>query len=450
MTGDDGLPGYRGDLNEHCVTIAEAMREARYATFMSGKWHVTPHKGVTKKNWPLQRGFDKFYGTILGAGSFYNPITLVEGNDPIEKVQQGYYFTDAITDNAVAYVEEHSTKRAAAPFFMYVAYTAPHWPLHALSEDIERYRGRFDAGWDVLREERLKRMKKLGVVPKDCVPSARDPRVPAWEDTPNQAWEARRMEVYAAQIDRMDQGIGRILKSLEETGQLDNTLLLFLADNGGCAEQLSTDGWGGFVQRELLSSVDTLSGDPILIGNRPGVMPGPESTFQSYGIPWANLSNTPFRQYKHFAHEGGIATPLIAHWPKGIAATGELRHQPGQLPDIMATCLDVARASYPPTFEGREITPLEGFSLVPTFENENSGRDALYFEHEGNRAIRVGRWKLVANGAQGAWALYDLETDRAETNDLAAQHPQRVKNLSDRWEQWARRCNVLPWPHDQR
>jgi len=445
MMSDSGLEGYRGDLNNRCVTIAEALKKAGYNTYMAGKWHVTKQVGhwsgnqklTSKHNWPCRRGFDRFYGTIHGAGSFFDPITLTRDNTPIEPEMDTYYYTDAISDNTVKYINEHKTDK---PFFCYVAYTAPHWPLHALPADIARYKGRYDRGWDALRAERLKRMVKMNLINPNWKLTARDPRVQPWEQVADKAWQARRMEVYAAQIDRVDQGIGRIVSALKKTGRFDNTLIMFLADNGGCAEEIGRK-WGALhIPRR------TRDGRPIQKGNNPSVMPGPEETYQSYGVPWANASNTPFRLYKHWVHEGGIATPLIVHWPMRIRDRGRLCHQPGHLIDIMATCIDVAGTKYPTSYNGRQIVPLEGKSLVPAFANKPVKREAIYWEHEGNRAIRAGKWKLVVRGKKGPWELYDLDADRTETNNLAAVYPDRTKQMAAMWQRWAERAYVLPWP----
>ena len=447
MTSDRGTDGYRGDLSPKSVTIAEVLKPAGYRTFMSGKWHVTKHMGhwtgdssrTATHNWPRQRGFDQFYGTILGAGSYYDPVTLTDGNTPIDLQDTSFYYTDAISDQAVAFLQEVPTD---TPFFGYVAYTAPHWPLHALPEDIARYAGRYDIGWDSLRRERLERMRQTNVIDADWLLSERDEQVPLWTEAEDKAWQARRMEVYAAQIDRMDQGIGQIVRALEDRGQLENTLIFFLADNGGCAEELS-DGWG----KQLFIPEETIAGAPVVLGNnRPDLLPGPEDTYQSYGRSWANASNTPFRLYKHYVHEGGIATPLVVHWPAGIAATGEWRRSPGHLIDIMATCAAVGQAEYPKNVGGNAIQPMEGVSLLPAFAEDTLAREALYFEHEGNRAVRRGPWKLVAQGRDGPWELYDMKRDRSETSNLAAEYPELVQTLADRWQAWAERANVLPWP----
>ena len=443
LTGDDRPDGYPGDLNRRCVTIAEVLGGAGYATYMSGKWHMSHEWIEVSESWPSQRGFQKFYGTIAGAGSYYDPNTLMRGNENIEhEAREGeFYYTDAISDNAAKFVNEHAAGNADRPFFMYVAYTAPHWPLHALEEDIAKYKGRFDAGWDKLREQRLERMVEMGIVDPSWKLTGRDPREKPWDQTEHKEWQASRMEVYAAQIDRMDQGIGRIVDALKANGQLDNTLVMFLSDNGGCAEGCgdSADGYAG----AMIGRAITRDGRPVRYGNNPDVTPGPEDTYQSYAIPWANLSNTPFRLYKHWAHEGGIATPLIVHWPGRIEARGELRHQPGQLPDIMATVLEATGAEYPANYGGNEIPPCEGTSLVPCFDNEPNGRGMLFWEHEGNAAVRGGNWKLVRD-YPGDWELYDMAADRTEMNDVAAGHPERVAAMKAAYETWAGRCGVIP------
>jgi arylsulfatase len=438
MMADNGLPGYRGDLNRECVTIAEALRPAGYRTLMAGKWHVTPAEIQSKHNWPLQRGFDRFYGTIHGAGSFYDPASLAEGNDFVEPDRKDYYYTDALSDRAAKWVSESVV--ANQPFFLYLPYTSPHWPLHALEDDIRKYEDRYKQGWDALRQQRLERMVETGVIDRRWTLTDRDPAVPAWKDAPNKEWEARRMAVYAAMIDRMDQGIGRVTAALDESRALDNTLILFMADNGGCAEEL-TPTWKG-----LHIPTKTRDGFAVKVGNDPNVMPGSEDTYQSYGIPWANASNTPFRLYKHWVHEGGISTPLIAHWPAGVQKPGRFEDEPGHLIDVMATCVDAAKAKYPAAVESAGIQPMEGRSLLPLLQGRRGGPERdLYWEHEGNRAIRRGRWKLVSRHP-GPWELYDVAADRTETRNLAADHPDHVRDLESRYNAWAKRARVAPWP----
>jgi len=435
------FPGYTGDLNRNCVTLAEVLRAAGYRTAMSGKWHVTPVTS-SKHNWPLQRGFEKYYGIIHGAASYFDPVTLTQDNEPVAPEGKDFYFTDAIADHAAKYVAEFAS--GPAPFFLYVAFTAPHWPLHALEAEIARYRSRYKEGWDALREERRRRMIELGLIDKRWPLTPRDPRVPAWKDATDKEWQAMRMAVYAAQVDRMDQGVGRILAQLQKTGADKNTLVIFLADNGGCAEEVGPN-WKG-----LHIPSKTRDGRPVRVGNLPSIMPGKEDTYQSYGIPWANASNTPFRLYKHWVHEGGIATPFIASWPGVIAGNYGITHQPGHIIDVMATCVDVGQAPYPRKFRGEPITPLEGKSLRPVFEGrQRTGYGELYWEHEGNRAVRQGKWKLVSRYPD-RWELYDLEADRTEMNDLAAQHPAKVEELSRLYERWAQRVGVAPWAEVQK
>ena len=447
MMRDDGVDGYLGDLNQDTATIAEVLKGAGYATYMSGKWHVTRHTppdGSTH-NWPLQRGFDRFYGIIHGASDFFYPPHLVDGNTPCSPPDDpDYYLTDDISDRCCDMLREHAQDGGDAPFFTYLAYTAPHWPLHAPEEDVAKYRGRFDRGWDRLREERLERLKASGILSDQWTLSERDEGVPPWEDEPEKEWQARRMEVYAAQVEIMDRGIGRVVDTLRDTGQLDNTLIIFLADNGGCAEELHGD-LGNRCGRATVGTT-TKDGLPVRHGNAPAILPGSPDTFCSYGLPWANVSNAPFRRYKHWVHEGGIATPFIVHWPAGIAAENGIRHQPYQLPDIMATFCDVAGATYPETRGGHRVQPCEGYSMASSFDDAEapSARDVLTWEHEGNCALRRGKWKLV-NRYPGSWELYDMETDRSETHDVADEHPDIVRVLADLYQAWADRCHVMPW-----
>jgi arylsulfatase len=441
MMSDDGVDGYVGDLNANTVTIAEALKTGGYATYMSGKWHVTRHVDGPKHNWPCQRGFDSYYGIITGAANYFHPRTLTRDNQRIQPEGNDYFITDAISEEAVRQIWDHARNRSGQPFFQYIAYTAPHWPLHAHPEDIDRYRGRFDAGWDKLRQERTARMIDMDIIDSQWLLTERDPRVPPWNDANNKGWEARRMEVYAAQIDRMDQGIGLVLQALRETGQWENTLIVFLADNGGCAEELGTQ---LRIHSEPIYTTQTRDGRDIQFGNDPRIMPGGEETYQSYGIPWANVSNTPFRLYKHWVHEGGIATPFIVHWPQGISARDELRRQPAQLPDIHATFLDVAGITYPTSFQERDIQPAEGFSMLPTFADAPHNREVLYWEHEGNKAVRRDNWKLVCK-YPGDWELYDMAIDRSELHDVAGDYPHLVTDLASLYDTWATRCRVLPW-----
>jgi arylsulfatase len=471
MTDDSGakFPGYRGELNPGCLTIAEVLGPAGYRCYATGKWHVTRNvrQDGPKHNWPLQRGFHRFYGMLSGGGSYYNPWTLTRGNrlisplaDPYYRPKR-YYFTDAISDHAIRFVSEHARDHAGQPFFLYVAYTAAHWPMHALPEDIAKYRGKYDGGYEPIRKARLAKAARLGLVDAR---QGLSPQAGRWEKVANKRRESACMEVYAAMVDRMDQGIARLVAELKRTKQFDNTLILFLQDNGGCAEPMGRNPTKGRLDGPrpakptlpplapaalpgALVPLQTRDGYPVRQG--PNVIPGPPDTYVAYGRGWANVSNTPFREYKHWVHEGGISTPLIAHWPRGIAARGELRSQPGHLVDIMATLVDVAGAKYPiereAIFGDRAITPLEGKSLVAAFANRPIEREAIYWEHEGNRALRAGDWKLVAKGPGGRWELYDVTKDRVEGNDLAGKHPEKVRTLAAKWGNWAKRAKVVPW-----
>ena len=455
--------GYTGSIHTQCVTIAEAIKPAGYRTYAVGKWHVThpygPNGPIT--HYPLQRGFDKYYGTITGAGSYYDPTTLCRGNtfitvenDP-EYKPASFYYTDALTDNAIRFLQQHRTESTDKPFFMYLAYTAAHWPLHAKPSDIAKYMGKYDAGYDAVRQAREARMRKLGLLSPQWKRTA---TVGNWGKVEDKAWEARCMETYAAMVDSMDQGVGRIVADLKASGQLDNTLILYLQDNGACAETIgrkaspapknSTPRDKDWLQPKIWPPMQTRDGRAVRSG--PDVLAGAEDTYLSYGEAWANVSNTPYREYKHWVHEGGIATPLIAHWPEGMKSTtkGRLVAEPGQLPDIMATCLDIAGATYPQAYKGNTIHPMAGKSLKPLLIADNAKLEErlLFWEHEGNRAVREGKWKLVAKGPAAAWELYEMEEDRTELNDRAAMDPKRVKRMAEAWEKWALENKVFPWP----
>jgi len=482
MTSDEGQPGYRGEIGSQCVTIAEVLKSAGYRNYMTGKWHVARNlKDIDslKYNWPLQRGFDKFYGTIIGAGSLWDPWTLTRGNefisplaDPKYKPQGKWYYTDAISDNAVMYIEEHLQESADQPFFMYVSYTAAHWPLHAPEDEIALHKGKYDDGFASIREKRYQKLIDLKLIDENWPMSE---QVAEWDTMQNKEWHIRNMEVYAAMISRMDKGIGRIVDKLKSSGQLENTLILFLQDNGGCAETLN------WISRN--NEFDELTDQPVYEPmrreelqtqmfpkqNREGfpvvamgkkVMAGSDKTYHAYGPTWANVSNTPFRMYKHWVHEGGGSTHLIAHWPKKIKSKGEIRRQPGHLIDIMATVVDISGTDYPMEFNGNEIVPLPGKSLLGVLtSNQEIDRDAIYFEHEGNRGLRQGKWKLVSRAYPQAgkfrksdeipmdqWALFNMEEDRTELNNLADEYPEMVKAMAEKWQKWAVETNTVPKP----
>jgi arylsulfatase len=421
MVEDYGLPAYRGFLNEHCVTIAEVLRTAGYRTLMTGKWHV----GERRPHWPVDRGFDRYIGLISGGTNYFrlDPGRTMarDGESYSPEGTKDFYLTDFFTDNAIDFLDQ--SKQDITPFFLYVAYTSPHWPLHGRPEEIEKYRGSYRDGWGALREKRRKRMIDLGLIDPKWELTPRDEKAPSWEEIEDKEFRDLKMAVYAAQIDRMDQGIGRILNKIHEIGREGNTLILFLADNGGCAEEINR--------------------------GEPGALPGTPESFLSYGLPWANASNTPFRLFKHWVHEGGISTPLIASWPAVIGGP-RITPEVGHVIDIMATCIDVAGADYPKTFNGNEIIPLEGKSLEPVFEGIPRDKDrTIFWEHEGNRAVRRGKWKLVSKFPAGS-ELYDLEADRTEMHNLIGENPGVAAELSAAYGDWAKKCNVEDWEEIQR
>ncbi|MGJ7033162.1 arylsulfatase [Niabella hirudinis] len=422
-------PAYKDNLNQDCVTIAEVLKTAGYHTYMTGKWHVTNERkidGAVTDNWPRQRGFDRYFGIIPGGANYFAPV--IYSDNQRYKAPGNFYLTNAISDTSVRFLNEHFNHAKQDPFFMYVAYTAPHWPLHALKEKIEQYKEAYKKGWDAVRAARFKRQKMIGLFAAGTACTPRDAAVPGWEQLTGKEKEemSMRMAIYAAQIDIMDEGIGRIVQALKDNDALDNTLIFFLSDNGACAE---------FISSGKSKAVD-----------------GTEDTFESYRLPWANVSSTPFQQYKHFTHEGGIATPLIVHWPAGIAAKLNNRFIPdyGHITDIMATCVAVSGAQYPSEVQGHRIHPMEGKSLLPHFSGRTNNRGRIYWEHEANIALRDGKWKLVAKTpedsvfAMESLQLYDMDADPTEINNLSHSNPERVKEMYADWERWARRIGAFP------
>ena len=422
MEDDFHLSGYTGRLNDHCVTLGEVMRSAGYFTSMIGKWNVGQEYGVA----PWTRGFDASFNAP--SGGFYYPQDAkaqlwwngrrLDVNGP--ELPRNWYTTDLYTDYGIKFIDQATA--AKKPFFLYLAYNAPHFPIEAPLDEIARFRGKYKVGWDKLREQRQAKEIKEGVVDARWPLSPRPPAVRAWDALKPERQDHfdQIMSIYAAAVAHMDTGVGRLMDALRQRGLTDDTLVLFLSDNGGNAES---------------GPAGRLEGDP------PG---GPRSTVFE-GASWATLSNTPFRRYKHFNHEGGIATPLIVSWPDRIRTPG-LRKEPGHIIDLMTTCVDVAGATYPKQFNGQPITPMEGRSLVPAFDDQPIQRDALYWEHEGNAAIRAGDLKLVRAGATGPWELYDLAADRTELHDLSHERPDVARDLQAKWTAWANRAHVLPAP----
>ena len=428
MMENRGTRAYQGYLRDDAVTIAEVLKGAGYTTLMSGKWHVggflparEPERwrpGAPGFPTPLDRGFDRFFGTLAGAGSFFHPHALMEDGEFISEYPDDFYYTDAISDKAREMIAD--AHEQGAPFFLHLAYTAPHWPLHARPEDIAKYEGRYRGGWDTLRKQRHEELNGLGILDPIWRISPRDADSHPWEDNREQEWEDLRMATYAAMIDSMDQGIGRILQTLDALQISDNTMIIFLSDNGGCAEYLAEDGW-------INSYVPNLpDGRPVRIGNHVGLQPGPADTYMSYDLPWANASNSPFRLYKHWVHEGGISSPCVVSYPAMIEEPTVI-HSPTQFIDVLPTCADLAGAAYPAEYEGRAVQQVEGESFRPALEGGAWRRDnPLYWEHEGNRAVRKGDWKLVSKHP-GDWELYNMLDDRTELQDLSAGESDRVR-----------------------
>lgn len=453
MCQDAGDPAYRGQLNDRCATLAEALRAGGYATAMVGKWHLSnlsigggnPQTKALLNfqvdgpispdtlTWPVNRGFDQHYGTIAGVGSFFDPYSLVHNEEPFHP-QPGFYYTDFINDRATQFVEQLAG--GSKPFFLYVAHTAPHWPMHATDEAaIAKYQKVYEVGWDVIRQQRLERMKQLGIVSKETVLGEREGQ--AWDDAPNKAWQARRMAVYATMIEQMDRGIGRLFDAIKQRGIERNTLVVFLSDNGACAENVQPNWYD--------VPTSTRDGREIRVGNDPKIMPADETTFQSCGPEWANASNTPMRHFKHYTEEGGIAAPFVIRWPEQVDAGRIETKAVGHVIDLMPTFLAAAGVRYPTELEGRAILPVEGTNLLSAIEGQASDRGPIFWEHEGNRAVRVGDWKLVAEHGK-PWQLYDLSTDRNELRDLAKSDPKRVEEMKLLYDAWAQRVGVKPWP----
>ncbi len=436
MVKDLGLPGYRGTLSEDSRTFAEVLKPAGYRCFLSGKWHLgTPD--------PTAHGFEEFYGTLVSAQTFFDPshyLRLPVGREAKSYPSGEFYGSDAVTDHGLEFLDE-ARRTPNDPWFLYLSYHAPHFPLQARSEDIARHVETYAVGWDRIRDARLERMKRMGIVTKSTALSPRSPYTnweeavradnPAWDRLPadRQSDLARRMAIYAAMVEVMDRNIGRVIASLRENGELENTFVIFLSDNGACAE------WDphGF---------DGKSGphNELHRGSELDSMGGPE-TYHSVGSGWANASNTPWRLYKHYMHEGGISTPCIVHWPQGLRQRDTIDHRPAHIIDLLPTAMVVAG------IEDAGPLPMPGSNLLPLLRGEPQPERTLYFEHEGNRAVMDGRWKLVRSKA-GPWALHDITEDRTEQVDLATTHPEIVRRLAEQWQTWAEQQQVVPEPSD--
>jgi|TARA_B110000914_G_scaffold91323_1_gene80300 arylsulfatase len=438
MTYDAGEPGYRGELRADVPTVAEVLKKSGYFTVMSGKWHVTPEVKADgeRGNWPCQRGFDEFFGTLAGHGSFWDPKTLMRNNEPAEAGRR-FFYTDAIAEKAVEMVKKAGEK----PFFLYVPFTAPHYPIHAREETIASYGRNYEVGWDEVRGRRHARLLEKGMIQEGTKLAPRDPSSVPWEEEKNQAWQAHRMAVYAAMVTEMDTAIGVLIEGLMKQGKWEETVFVFVSDNGGSNEGHLNNTIERMKKPWVSSMVPekTPDGRPVRAGDWVGERLGGSETYGSYGPRWANVSNTPFRKHKSWLHEGGISTPCIVVKPGGKSGVNhEVRH----LVDLMPTLLDLA---------GVKGVETEGVSLL-----ERVGERELGWEHEGNRAYRKGKWKIVSEfpgtwttmypyEKKGAWELYDMEKDRSELNDLAGVMPEKVGELMKGYGKWATRVGVVEW-----
>jgi arylsulfatase len=428
MGSDD--PAYRGAIRHDVPTLPELLRTAGYRSYMAGKWHLDPANDPAGPDAPLARGFERYFGVMRGADDLWHPQSLAGDRERLPPPGAGFYLSDAISDAAAGFVRDHRARHPDAPFFLYVAYTAPHWPVQAPAEDIARFAGRYRAGWDALRRERAARVAALGLLPAGFEAAPGNPGVAAWQDAAHSGWQRARMRAYAGMVHSMDRGIGRLVLALQETGAMEDTLLVFLSDNGASPETLGA----GSRWLRRIAGLWT----PEHYGDDPAVEPGGPDNFQSYGRAWAGASNAPFRGYKAGLYEGGIRSPCIVHWPGGLRRpAGSKLDDPAHVTDLAATALALAGLTAPAQMDGRDLRPLLLGGQRP--------RDPLYWEHEGWRAVRDGDLKLVARW-RGPWELYDLAADPTELHDLAAARPEEVVRLAGLWQAWAARAGVRPWP----
>jgi len=461
MTFDRKEPGYRGYLTPNAVTIAQLLKDAGYQTGMVGKWHVSETKTLPDKekqldwlnhkiedidfsdtlSYPTNRGFQKYYGNIWGVVDYFDPFSLVNGTKPVKDVPRDFYYTNAIGDTTVSYIKQFSEKQD--PFFMYVAFTAPHWPLQALKKDIKKYENAYKRGWNYIREQRYQKMIKLGIIdPERVMLSDFINEGKSWQNNKDSIYDSKAMAVHAAMVDCLDQNIGKILSQLKASGNLDNTLIMFLSDNGASPERPEAYG-PGFDRANK-----TRDGHSISFSTNKDVLPGSQKTHMGIGPQWAHAINTPFRYWKATEYEGGVNTPFIVYWPQQIKEKGTFKNVPSHVIDLMATCLEVAGAQYPQTFLGKSISPTPGKSLVPVFNGKISGQlhDELFWEHNGAAALRQGDWKIVRLDGKSNWELYNLSEDGSEIRNLSEKFPERVIKMKQKWNQLANKYNVFPKP----
>ena len=444
------IDGYRGQLDESISILPEWLKDHHYKSYMLGKWHLadwSPDKipaGNIEQldNTPLKRGFDHFYGTLFGGNNYFDPKFLYQNHEPIKKLEPNFYYTDAISHEAVRNISAHRANHSNRPFFLYLAYTAPHWPLQAPAETIDKYREVYSIGWDELRQKRLSRAKEQAIVPLDLALASLDEGTPPWTKVENKAWFIEKMAVHAAMVEHLDRGVGQVLDALRAQGELDNTVIMVMSDNGASAENFfEMPDWKRFLGSPFfdtfIGKYQPASGEAYSLGSGKDLMPGPINRFQMLGREWAQASNTPFKKYKTWVHEGGIASPLIVHWPRGLKErAGTMISEPAHVIDIMPTIISIV--------SGQPDLIQDGVNLLPAINGQALPARLLFFEHEGYRAVRSASWKLVAKQA-GPWELYNIQVDRSERNNVAAHFPERVLNMETEYERYARDNKVKDW-----
>ena len=453
-----GINGMGVNLSMNTATIAEVLKENGYHTGMTGKWHLSTTKPVSDpaeqlrwmahqvdhgpfsplENYPCNRGFQEHWGVIWGVINYFDPFSLVHNEEPIKEVPDDFYMTDFITQKSIDLIDSYS--QDDKPFFLYVAHNAPHWPLHALPEDIEKYKDTYKDGWEALRKKRYERMIAMGLIDRDTYPLPENSSGKSWADCDKKDYEAACMSVHAAMIDHVDQGVGQIIQKLKETGQYDNTIILVLSDNGASYERGYPAGFDrpGFTRDSTMIEYNSDH-------------PGAETTWNYIGRAWASASNTPFRYWKMESYEGGSATPFIVHWPTGLKGKeNTINRGVAHVMDVMPTCLELSGASYPDSINGQKAVMLVGESLMPLLTGDaESIHDTMYWEHQQGRAIRVGDWKMSALPGK-AWELFNMAEDHTETNNLSAQYPEKVIELNQAWNRWAKTLDIRPYEMKQK